>query len=140
MKCNAKIAKYRQAVAAPTFNSIQRLRKSRETEQMQLWFCPRKLQACIKDLRSRSIVHFLALPLVWPIISGTNLTQAEVAEFEASGYSFSTGETNLPSVHSDLPLEKSLPNNDPISLSTPVDNEPMVLVPVCSQIFSDGDK
>ena len=74
LKCNAKIAKYRHPVAAPTFNGIQHLRKSRETEQMQFWFCPRKFQACIKDSRSRSIVHFPALPLVWPIMSGTNLT------------------------------------------------------------------
>ena len=35
MKCNAKIAKYQRAVAATTFNGIQRLRKSHETEQMQ---------------------------------------------------------------------------------------------------------
>ena len=34
LKCNAKIAKYRRLVAVPTFNGIQRLRKSRETEQM----------------------------------------------------------------------------------------------------------
>ena len=107
---------------------------------MQFWFCPRKFQACIKDSRSRSIVHFPALPLVWPIMSGTNLTQAEVAEFEASGFSFSTGEKNLSSVHPGLPLEESLSNNDPISLSAPVGIEPVVLVPVCSQIVSDGDK
>ena len=38
VKCNAKIAKYRRVVVAPTFNGIQRLQKSRETEQMQFWF------------------------------------------------------------------------------------------------------
>ena len=65
-------------------------------------------------------------------MSGTNLTQAEVAEFEASGFSFSTGETNLSSVHPGLPLEESLPSNDPISLSALVGIEPMVPVPVCS--------
>ena len=32
--CNAKIAKYRKAVAAPTFIGIQRRAKSHETEQM----------------------------------------------------------------------------------------------------------
>ena len=48
--------------------------------------------------------------------------------------------TNLPSVHSGLPLKKSLSNNDLIPLSAPIDIEPMVLVPVCSQIVSDGDK
>ena len=48
--------------------------------------------------------------------------------------------TNLFSVHSGLPLEKFLPSNDPILLFAPVDIEPMVLVLVCSQIVSDGDK
>ena len=77
---------------------------------------------------------------MWPIISGTDLIQVEVAEFEASGYSFSTSKTNLPSVHSSLPLEESLPSNDPISLSARIGVEPMVPVPVCSQIVSDSDK
>ena len=61
-------------------------------------------------------------------MSGTNLTQVEVDEFEASGYSFSSEMTNLPSVHSSLPLEKSLPNKDPIPLSTPIDFQPMPIV------------
>ena len=65
-------------------------------------------------------------------MSRTNLTQAEVAKFEASGFSFSTSETNLSLVHPGLPLDESLPSNDPISLSTPVGIEPMVPVPVCS--------
>ena len=67
VKCNAKIAKYRRAVAAPTFNGIQCFRKSHETKQMQFWFCPGKLQACIKDTHSRSIVHYPVLPHVWPV-------------------------------------------------------------------------
>ena len=133
MKCNAKIAKYRRVVAAPTFNGIQYLRKSREIEQMQFWFCPGKFQAYIKDSRSRSMVHFPALPLVWLIMSGTNLTQTEVDEFEAFEYSFSGEVTNLSSVHSGLPLEKSLPRCDPIPLFAPIDIQPMPIV-------FDGDK
>ena len=33
-KCNAKIAKYRKAVATPTFSGIQRIPKSMQTQQM----------------------------------------------------------------------------------------------------------
>ena len=73
-KCNAKIAKYCRAIAAPTFIGIQRLRKSYQTKQMQFWFYPGKLQACIKDTQSKSIVHYPALPLVWPIMHGMKLT------------------------------------------------------------------
>ena len=105
VKCNAKIAKYRCAIAAPTFNGIQCLRKSRETEQMQFWFCLGKLQACIKDTRSRSIVHYLVLPSAWPIQRGTNLTQAEVDDFEASGFSLCSGVAELIRAESGLPSE-----------------------------------
>ena len=105
VKCNAKIAKYQRAVAAPTFNGIQCLQKSCETEQMQFWFCPGKLQACIKDTRSRSIVHYPVLSNAWPIQRGTNLTQAEVDDFEASGFSICSGVAELGGAESGLPLE-----------------------------------
>ena len=92
VKCNAKIAKYWHVVAAPTFNgNVQRLRKSRETEQMQFWFCLGKLQACIEDTRSRFIIHYPTLPHVWHVQCRTNLTQAEVDDFEASGFSLCSG-------------------------------------------------
>ena len=121
VKCNAKIAKYRRAVAAPTFNGIQRLRKSRETEQMQFWFCPRKLQACIKDTRSWSIVHYPMLPHAWPVQRGTNLTQAKVDDFEASGILLCSGVAELAGAESDLPsevLSDVVPN--PLSSTTDV--------------------
>ena len=41
--CNAKIAKYRRAVAAPTFLGIERHSKSKESCQVQVWFCPKKV-------------------------------------------------------------------------------------------------
>ena len=68
--CNAKIAKYRRVVAASTFTGIQRREKSRDTQQMQFWFCPGKLQACVKETRFRSILHYPTLPLVWPVKLG----------------------------------------------------------------------
>ena len=47
--CNAKIVKYRRAVVALTFTGIHRRGKSHDTEQMQFWFCPGKLQTCVKE-------------------------------------------------------------------------------------------
>ena len=139
VKCNAKIAKYRRAIAAPTFNGIQRLQKSRETEQMQFWFCPEKLQACIKDTRSRFIIHYPVLPHAWPVQRGTNLTQAEVDDFEASGFSLCSGVAELGGAESGLPSEVLL---DVVSnpLSSTVDVQPINPELIRSPTISDGDR
>ena len=134
-----KIAKYRCAVAAPTFNGIQRLRKSRETKQMQFWFCLGKLQACIKDTRSRSIVHYPALPHVWPVQCGTNLTQAEVDDFEASRFSLCSGVSKLSGAESGFSLEV-LSNMAPNPLSSTVDIQPINPELIRSPAIFDSEK
>ena len=45
--------------------------------------------------RSRSIVHYPILPLVWPIKCGTNLTKGEVEGFEAAGFVLEVGSTHV---------------------------------------------
>ena len=139
-KCNAKIAKYRRAVAAPTFIGIQRLRKSHQTEQMQFWFCPGKLQACIKATRSRSIVHYLALPRVWPIALGTKLTQSEVDDFEASGFLLSDAGMGLESIVASLPLEESPLTFASAPFLVDLDIQSLHPVGVSSPVILDGDK
>ena len=139
MKCNAKIAKYRHAIVAPTFNRIQHLQKSREIEQMQFWFFPRKLQACIKDSRSRSIVHYPALPHVWPVQHGMNLTQAKVDDFEASRFSLCSGVVELPAAQSGLPSEVLL-NLAPNPLPSTVDVQPINPEVIRSPAIYDSDK
>ena len=135
-----RVAKFCHVVATPILNNIHQLQKSRETEQMQFWFCPGKLQACIKDTWFRSIVHYSILALVWPVKCGTNLTQAKVDDNEASRFSLSTGITKLPSIQISLALEESFPNVAPIPLSLVVDIQPMHPVLVRSPIVSNGDK
>ena len=107
--CNAKIVKYRRAVAPPTFTGIQRRGKSRDTQQMQFWFCPGKLQACVKETRSRSILHYPTLPLVWPVKLGTSLSQAEVDGFEASGFVLASAMTNALCAEVAMSPQQSLP-------------------------------
>ena len=45
--CNARIAKYRRAIAAPTFLGIEMQSKSSDTHQVQVWFCPTRLDRCV---------------------------------------------------------------------------------------------
>ena len=139
MKCNAKIAKYRRVVATPTFNGIQCLRKSRETEQMQFWFWLGKLQACIKDTRSRSIVHYPVLPNAWPVQHGTNLTQAKVDDFEASRFSLCSGVVELGGAESGLHSEV-LSNVVPNPLSSTVDVQSINPELIRSPAISNSDR
>ena len=77
---------------------------------------------------------------MWPIKYRTNFTQAEVDDFEASRFSFSSGLTKLPLVQYGLSLEELLPNVDIVPLSATLDIQPMHPIPICSPIISDGDK
>ena len=77
---------------------------------------------------------------MWLIKCGTNLTQGEVDDFEASRVFLSTRLTELPLVQCGLFLEELLPNVDTIFLSATIDIQSMHLVPICSPIFSNGNK
>ena len=84
-RCNAKIARYRQAVATPTFTSIEKHSRTAESQQVQFWFCPNKLQTCVSGGGCRWILYFPSIPLRWPVKFGTNLTQVEVSSLSQLG-------------------------------------------------------
>ena len=56
-RCNARIAKYRRVVAAPTFLGIEKQSKSSESQQVQVWFCPTKFDHCILGLGAKWILN-----------------------------------------------------------------------------------
>ena len=107
---------------------------------MQFWFYPRKLQACIKDTRSRSIVHYPALPSVWPIALGTKLTQSEIDDFEASGFVLNDGRMDSESVEAGLPLGESPTTFASAPFPIHLDNQSLHPVGVSSPVIPDGDK
>jgi hypothetical protein len=41
---------------------------------------------------SKWIVHYPDVPRIWPVMEGTNLTQAEVEGLEAAGFKIDDGE------------------------------------------------
>jgi hypothetical protein len=86
-RCNAKIAKYKQPTAAPTFTRIQKMFKCKGTEEKQFWFCPNDVNGCVST-RSRWILHYPPIPDIWPVKVGTNLSQVEVEGLEAAGFKF----------------------------------------------------
>ena len=107
---------------------------------MQFWFYPGKLQACIKDSRSRSIVHYPALPCVWPIVLGTKLIQSKVDDFEASDFVLNDGGMDWESVEAGLPLEESPLTFASASIPIDLDVQSLHPVGVSNPVISDGDK
>ena len=79
------------------------------------------------------------LPHVWPVQRGTNLTQAEVDDFEASGFSLCSGVAELGGAESGLPLEV-LSDVVPNPLSSAVDVQSINLELIRSPAISDGNR
>ena len=57
-KCSAKIARYRRAVAAPTFTRIERESKSKDSRKVQFWFCPSNILSYVVGSPCKSIMYY----------------------------------------------------------------------------------
>ena len=85
-RCNARIAKYRRAVAAPTFLGIEMQSKSSDTCQVQVWFCPTRLDRYVLGPGAKWIINYPDVPDKWPVKLGTNLSQSEISALESGGF------------------------------------------------------
>ena len=85
-RCNIRIAKYRRAVAAPTFLGIEMQSKSSDTRQVQVWFCPTRLDRCVLGPEAKWIINYPDVPDKWPVKLGTNLCQSEISALESGGF------------------------------------------------------
>ena len=85
-RCGAKIARYRQAVAVPTFTGFERQSKTKDPREVQFWFCPNDILTCVLGPPCKSILYYPDIPKKWPMKVRSSLTQSEVEAFEASGF------------------------------------------------------
>ena len=90
-RCNAKIARYRRAVAAPTFTGIEKHSRATVSQHGQFCFCPNKLQTCVLGNGCRWILYFSTIPQRWLVKFGTYLTHVEVFSFESTGFVLEDG-------------------------------------------------
>ena len=70
---------------------MERHSKSKETRQVQVWFCPTKLDRCVLGSGAKWIINYPDIPDKWPVMVGTSLTQAEVISLESSGFVLDDG-------------------------------------------------
>jgi hypothetical protein len=96
--CGSKIAKYHRAIPCLTFTGIQRKSGSKSTEQKQSWFCPSDATKCVLA-HSKWIVHYPDVLQTWPMMEGTNLTQAEVEGLEVARFKINDGEEVFDNLH-----------------------------------------
>ena len=85
-RCNVRIAKYQRVVAAPMFLGIEMHSKSNDTRQVQVWFCPTRLDCCILGPRAKWIINYLDIPDKWRVKLGTNLSQSKISALELGGF------------------------------------------------------
>ena len=110
-RCNAKIAKYRRSIAAPTFLGIERHSKSKESRQVQVWFCLTRLDRCVLGPGAKWIINYPDIPDKWPMRCGTSLTHAEVTSLELGGFVLEDGvELVVPPIG---PINNVSPSHDP---------------------------
>ena len=85
-RCGAKIARYRRAVAAPTFTALERQSKTKDLKEMQFWFCPNDILTCVLRPPCKSILYYPDIPEKWPVKVGSSLTQSKMAAFESARF------------------------------------------------------
>ena len=84
--CKVSSCKY-----GPNFYWNEKHSKSREAQQVQFWFCPIKSETCVLRQGCQWIVYYPSVPKKWPIMFGTNLSQAEVTSFEFARFLLEDG-------------------------------------------------
>ena len=85
-KCVARIVQDGKNTAAPTYNGIMHNYRKNKQERMQFFFCNDDIERCVKGTRRKWVVSNPAVPEIWPVKIGTNLTQKEILDLENAGF------------------------------------------------------
>ena len=85
-KCVAKIVQNGKSTVAPTYTGMMENYKKNKLEQMLFFFCNDDIERCVKGTRRKWVVARPAVPDIWPIKLGTNLTQKEILDLENAGF------------------------------------------------------
>ena len=60
--------------------------KSSDTRQVQVWFCPTRLDRCVLGLGAKWIINYLDILDKWPVKLRTNLSQSKISALESGGF------------------------------------------------------
>jgi hypothetical protein len=85
-KCIARIVQDGKSTAAPTYTGLMDNYKKNRKESMQFFFCNDDIERCVKGTKRKWVVSRPAVPEVWPVKLGTNLSCKEILSLENAGF------------------------------------------------------
>jgi len=68
---------------APIYNGMMKNYKKNMNERMEFFICNDNIERCVKGTKRKWVLSKSAIPTIWPVKSGTALSQQEVLAFEA---------------------------------------------------------
>ncbi len=57
-----------------------------ESQDHKFWFCAYDIHRCVEGVIRTSILKHPSLPIIWPVMLGTNLTTSEIVCLEEVGF------------------------------------------------------
>ena len=73
-------------IATPTYTDLMDNYKKNREESMQLFLCNDDIERCVKGTKRKWVVSRPAVPEVWPVKLGTNLSCKEIMSLENAGF------------------------------------------------------
>jgi hypothetical protein len=97
LKCKTRINFYKSVsgTPAPCYLGLWVQYHSESLKHHKHRLCPDDLSGCIGGTTQKFIVVRPAIPIVWPIQEGINLTKKEVTIFKKAGFSFEPLHINM---------------------------------------------
>ena len=90
--------------------------KSSDIRQVQVWFCPTRLDHCILGPGAKWIINYPDVPDKWPVILETNLSQSKITALQLGGFVLDDGislESLLPTTVVEVAVSK-----DPVAATS----------------------
>jgi hypothetical protein len=84
--CKVKIVQGNMAIAAPTYTGVMEHHQKKTDKVMEFFFCNDDIERCIKGTKRRWVKSRPAIPNVWPVKIGTNLSRKEILDLERAGF------------------------------------------------------
>ena len=64
--------------------------------EYEFWFCPDNIKRCVSGNKKKYVLHWLAVPSIWPMKISTNLSRQEVLALEDAGFQLKQSEVLSP--------------------------------------------
>ena len=85
-KCDTRVARGSHGTPAPTYFGKKRDYHTKKSIEVGFWFCADDIKRCVSGNKKSWVLDWPAIPRIWPVKVGTNLTREEVFALEDAGF------------------------------------------------------